>query len=252
MAQSKNLPDLKEEAAFQDKRFLRQIQEGWRDDLYEAAFSPKDYLWKELENCKEPVLIFGCGTGAVLPFARRKKKVTGLDISREAIAWTQKKLQEEGVSEYGSAVLGDVMNAPFPESSFNTIVGFGILHHLNLELACEEIKRLLKKGGKAYFLEPLKYHPIVNMGRWLTPYARTRDEHPFGTKDIEIIRKHFPGAKFKGFHLFSPLAIGLFFHRKTFFWCWKQLESFDHLILKLFPSAFWLTWSMVIEVEKHG
>jgi ubiquinone/menaquinone biosynthesis C-methylase UbiE len=57
----------------------------------------------------------------------------------------------------------------FPDNSFDLICGSSILHHLNLDKACAEIRRILRPDGGAVFIEPLGHNPLINMFRKLTP-----------------------------------------------------------------------------------
>jgi SAM-dependent methyltransferase len=47
-----------------------------------------------------------------------------------------------------------------------------VLHHLDLEVALGEVRRVLKKGGLAVFSEPLAHNPLVRLFRAVTPFAR--------------------------------------------------------------------------------
>jgi SAM-dependent methyltransferase len=79
----------------------------------------------------------------------------------------------------------------FPDDEFDLVCGFGILHHLNLDVALRELARVLKSDGSCIFLEPLGHNPAINLYRWLTPNMRTEDEHPLLLKDFSIFRRHF-------------------------------------------------------------
>ena len=73
------------------------------------------------------------------------------------------------------------------------IRGNSILHHLELEPALRELRRILAPGGRAVFVEPLAHNPLLRLGRALTPMARTEDEHPFTSADWATCRPVFPG-----------------------------------------------------------
>jgi hypothetical protein len=49
----------------------------------------------------------------------------------------------------------------------------------------------LAPGGRAVFLEPLAHNPLLRLGRWLTPGARTADEHPFTVEDWRLCSAAF-------------------------------------------------------------
>ena len=88
-------------------------------------------------------------------------------------------------------LLMDANNLSFKDKSFDMVYGEAILHHLNFEQSLSEIYRVLKKGGRIFFNEPLGINPISKIIRYLTPRARTPDEKPLGNKEIKTIEKFF-------------------------------------------------------------
>ena len=71
------------------------------------------------------------------------------------------------------------------------MIGSGILHHLDLPISLGEINRVLKKGGRALFKEPLAANPLLKLFRILTPRSRTVDEKPLTSSDLELIAKRW-------------------------------------------------------------
>ncbi len=85
----------------------------------------------------------------------------------------------------------DAENLKFNDHTFDLVYGSGILHHLSIEKAIVEIKRVLKKDGRAIFYEPLGHNIFINIFRLLTPSLRSEDEHPLLIKDLELIKRTF-------------------------------------------------------------
>lgn len=88
-------------------------------------------------------------------------------------------------------MLADAHNLNFPDKSFDVVIGGGILHHLDFEVAVKELHRVTKDGGKILFHEPLRRNPIGKIVRKLTPNARTPDEKPLDAEEFKILRKYF-------------------------------------------------------------
>lgn len=81
----------------------------------------------------------------------------------------------------------DAHKLEFPDKYFDIVFGTGILHHLNFETAIREIARVLKKGGKIVFSEPLARNPVAKLVRKLTPDARTPDERPLDKLEMTML-----------------------------------------------------------------
>ena len=99
----------------------------------------------------------------------------------------------------------DSHDLKFEDETFDLIIGRGILHHLDFNIAIKEIKRVLKKNGEAYFQEPLGDNPLLKLFRLFTPNLRTKDERPFFKKDIINLEKDF-NVEFKYYGMFSFIA----------------------------------------------
>lgn|GEM_PF-883634 len=133
------------------------------------------------------VLDYGCGRGqASLKYLGRGAVVHGIDISPEYIEDAARSARRAGYSEeqFHFAVM-DAHTLEFDDDTFDLVVGFGILHHLDAEAALREIHRVLKPGGRVLLQEPLADNPLLKLFRLLTPHARTEDEAPFTGRDVD-------------------------------------------------------------------
>jgi SAM-dependent methyltransferase len=145
------------------------------------------------------LLDYGCYTGSMVQqyagFGTRS--ITGIDISEAGI--------QQAIKDYGHLAkfyVGDAHKMPFPDNSFDVIVGRAILHHLDFETALHEISRTLRPAGHAIFVEPLGDNPAAKLFQRLTPRARTKDEAPLSRKQIQIGDKLFGSGE----HWFNNLA----------------------------------------------
>jgi ubiquinone/menaquinone biosynthesis C-methylase UbiE len=128
------------------------------------------------------VLDYGCFNGDLSPYLIKScaKSITGIDISQEGI---NQAVETHG--NYAKFICGDAHQTPFEDQSFDAVIGKGILHHLDYELAIKEINRLLRPGGSAIFFEPLMGGFASKKLRSLLPNTRTIDEKPISKKQVE-------------------------------------------------------------------
>jgi ubiquinone/menaquinone biosynthesis C-methylase UbiE len=157
------------------------------------SYPSRQILFKEMDNWSinlenKTILDYGCGRGdETLKYIKNgAKKVIGIDISPIYIADAQNKAVEKGFTPEQCKFLSmDAHKLEFAEDSFDLVIGQGILHHLEPEIALGEIYRVLKKDGIVVLQEPLADNPLLRMFRFLTPNARTIDEAPFTGKQIK-------------------------------------------------------------------
>jgi SAM-dependent methyltransferase len=157
--------------------------------------------YHELETTYDPVgrrvLDYGCGRGedALMLVRAGAEHVTGFDISDGEIEHARRSAAEAGFADRTTFVVADAHDLPFEDGAFDVVRGNSILHHLELERALAELRRILAPGGRAVFVEPLAHNPLLRLGRALTPMARTADEHPFTVDDWAACARAFPGFK---------------------------------------------------------
>lgn len=207
-------------------------------------------VWRHLDIHNRAVLDYGCGPGDFsCILASRGAHVTGIDISEYLIS--------VGKAEAGSLNLAiefsvrDAHSTEFPSGTFDYVFGNGILHHLDLPRAYREIARILRPGGKAFFMEPLAGSPLARIVRRATPGARTTDEKPMTDGAIESAmaaglrpkhRDHF----FLGLVGFPFLIFGADMAKAVL----RGLDKVDQRLFRAAPGLSRLAWLTVIEFEK--
>jgi ubiquinone/menaquinone biosynthesis C-methylase UbiE len=195
-------------------------------DLYDAA--GKD------------VLDYGCGPGYLTKYLIEEgaKSVTGIDVSDAEIEQARERAEENGIADRSRFVVADAHATDFPDDSFDLIIGDSILHHLELRRALVEIRRILRPGGTAVFLEPLWHNPLLRLGRALTPSARTPDEHPLTVADWALCEEIFPAFEHEERELFTiPLMpLNLVLPKRLQKRLAQRVWAFDDRMLARFPS----------------
>jgi SAM-dependent methyltransferase len=102
-------------------------------------------------------LELGCGTGVfthrVIPAGA---SLVALDLSAELLARARAR-----VLNSARFVRGNAEALPFPAGVFDVVYGCSVLHHLDVETALREVRRVLCPGGRLVFSEPNLLNPQV-------------------------------------------------------------------------------------------
>ena len=213
------------------------------------------------------MLDLGCGAGETsVYFALQGAKVWACDVSEEFLKVARSVAGLHGVEL--RLIQMDAARMPFRKDFFDFVFGNGVLHHADLLPAGREIQRVLKKGGKAIFVEPLPYNPIINVYRAMAKAVRSEDERPLSFRQLRELRPLFSSYRHREFWLFSLLIFIHFYFVKR--WhpgrvrYWKKvideakviekpfafLQKIDEFALKYFPLLGFLCWNTVLVLKK--
>ena len=129
-----------------------------------------NFLNKHLKkNAK--ILDAGCGTGGTMIYLQRAgfKNITGVDNSKEALKFTQKR-------RLTNIKLASVDSLPFAKNYFDAVICLDVLYHEGVDpkKAIFEFRRVLKSDGILYLEEPSynwiksKHDSVIETGRRYT------------------------------------------------------------------------------------
>ncbi len=111
----------------------------------------------------EAVLDIGCGDGAHLPFVRDRRRYCGLDIDQPSLVKLGKRFPDT------CALRADGFNLPFQDGSFDCIINvYNLEHMVFLDLALEEMERVLAPGGLILVSVPSVDSPAARLARWFS------------------------------------------------------------------------------------
>ncbi|HEX3868311.1 MAG TPA: class I SAM-dependent methyltransferase [Gemmatimonadaceae bacterium] len=188
------------------------------------------------ERCRPGirVLDYACGSGENgIMAAGFGATVVGIDISPEGVENAEENAKGAGVGHLCSYEVMDGENLKFDDNSFDYIVVYGALHHVDLDRAMEQCRRVLKPNGEMLALEALRHNPFIHAYRKLTPHLRTPWEvkHILGVPEIRRCGQYFELTDTKYFHLLSLFAVPF---RKTpiFVPMRSALDRVDELLLQ--------------------
>lgn len=132
------------------------IVKGHRENTVYHVFFEHLYRYCFAKRyCRDrAVLDAGCGTGyGTYELSKSARKVVGIDISKEAIDFCKDNYRRQNIEFLEM----DIRNMEFRESSFDCVVSFETLEHIDKqEKFLEEVKRVLKPGGMFIISTPDK------------------------------------------------------------------------------------------------
>ena len=215
------------------------------------------------------LLDLGCGAGETSVYmAKQGAMVTAVDLSGKMVELTRKLATLWQLADRVQAVQMAAEALAFPDASFDLVFGNSVLHHIDLQMAGSEISRVLKPHGKAVFLEPLAYNPIIEVYRHMAKSVRTPTEHPLTYGDLDILRLFFSQVRHENFQL-CTLAIFLWFFlgervrpNQERYWkkivregwryqtAFERLYALDQFLFRLLPPLKRFCWVTVIECQK--
>lgn len=240
-------------------------------ETFEGPTSPEPrYIARLFGDVRgKRILDLGCGAGeASVYFAKRGAHVVALDLSQGMCDVTNKLAEFHQVADRVETVCAAAEEAGIPDSSFDYIYGYGVLHHVDISKTAVELHRLLKPGGKAAFIEPLEYNPAINVYRRLAEGVRTPTEHPIRKSDIKDLERAFTRVRHREFQLMTlAVFVWMYFVERlnpseVRYWkriiseadryarAYRLLEAVDRVLLSIAPPLRWWCWTTVIVCER--
>ena len=203
-----------------NKRILNEIRHGkliankgeqiwhWSSKAGKIRFKKRSNILKNfIGNNHKQVLELGCGTGIFTKeIVKTNNKIIAIDISKDLLAKAKKKVCSKNVT----FKLEDAQKTSFKNNYFDYVIGSSVFHHLNVDLAIKEIKRILKPGGKFIFTEPNMLNPQIAIERNIPFMRKLFNNSPNETAFIrwnlkkKLIKAGFTHVQLKPFDFLHP------------------------------------------------
>ncbi len=181
--------------------------------LYATAAGSAAHVdsWLAREAPGGVFLDYACGEGLrVLEAARVGAHLAiGLDLSPVSVAKGRQAAGEQGLAGRARFLQADAEATGLPDGCIDRALCCSVLHHLELERALAELRRLLAPDGKVLVLEALGHNPFLRLYRRLTPGARTAWEqsHLLRMKDLRVAARFFEVEQVRFWHIAGPAAV---------------------------------------------
>ena len=127
------------------------------------------------------VLEVGVGTGLALPHYSSAKRITGIDLSKEMLAFAKSRVASDGLANVEALLEVDAEATGLEEGSFDIAVAMFVASVVpNPRLLLAEMRRVVRPGGHLLFVN----HFAAERGpRWwaeraLAPASRKLGWHP--------------------------------------------------------------------------
>ena len=208
----------------------------------------------------------GAGEGAVF-FALQGAQVTATDLSPAMLEVVKRVAAHHHVSVDTRVASAEDLKS-FDDASFDVVYVGNLLHHVNLPRCLDEVRRVLKPGGRAAFWDPLAHNPAIKVYRRMATAVRTEDEHPIRRSELGLFTSRFGAVRKRCFWLTTLLIFVKFFvidrvhpnedrywkriltrERELRAW-YRPLAAVDRVLLALFPFLRWWCWNIAIVATK--
>jgi SAM-dependent methyltransferase len=154
------------------------------------------------------VLEPGAGNGEfTLRIAPSGATIVGVEISPKQVDIARRRL---AAFPETTIEVGDVDHLDFPDEHFDAVVGQSVLHHFDLKRSLPELRRVLKPGGRFFFLEPNMLNPQIAMEKNIKPIGRRLQNSPdetafFRWRIVRLLSRHgFRNAWARPFDFLHP------------------------------------------------
>lgn len=248
-----SVPQTQEVQAFYD-HFWDPTNEGVQleHDYWTFQTDAREWAYRQLGPLDgRRILEIGPGLGQdTVTLAQRGARVSVIDISEPGLEVARQAIERAGLSERCTFERRDAQASGYPADSFDGVFARGVTMHVDHLAFLRELSRILRPGGTVVLIDPLKYHPVINLYR--LSVSSCKDSHPaYRTlRDMSAGAQFFADYQHREFYLNSVLALifrsrPALYHRLT-----GPLQRLDGLTLSALPFLRSFAWTAVFAYRK--
>jgi ubiquinone/menaquinone biosynthesis C-methylase UbiE len=210
------------------------------------------------------ILEIGPGQGQeTLLFAKEGAQVYALDISSKSLKFIKSlsgvqysvpdvESNEQTAKDTGQInfIHANAEQLPFKGETFDRVFAQTMLMHTDALQIAKECARILRSGGKAVFMEPLKGNPLLYVYRNVfSPFKFTFPRY-IGLKEGEQMGRYFKMYLHREFYLTALVGISVNTKKALYQKIKQNLERIDNWLMQRLPPLRALCWMTVMCFEK--
>ncbi|MFC1706639.1 class I SAM-dependent methyltransferase [Planctomycetota bacterium] len=177
------------------------------------------------------------------------RRLVLLDISEKALKLARSVVEKHGGRAAG--VVSDCHHPAFAGGRFERVFGSVFLMHVEWDRALEALAGLVTPGGRLVIVEPLRWHPLIAAGRWISRFSAIRPRYvslrelTAGTPELELLSA-------KAYYVLSPVTLVLspMLPDGAFLRLSRWLQRTDRWLLARFPPFRHLAWMAVVAFRR--
>lgn len=187
------------------------------------------------------VLDYGCGDGfwALYLALLGARRVVGFDFAEAGVRRGMRRVVAQGAADAVQLVCADATRLPFGTESFDLVIGNGVIHHVfKYPGIFPEIHRVLRPGGRAYFLENLADNPLFRLWWWWKGDVEEGDV-PLFASALRRETRQFRRVEIVGSDVIHALTTFVF-RRPLSRWrraALRATHAADRTLFRLLPAA---------------
>jgi SAM-dependent methyltransferase len=168
-----------------------------------------EYAFHLLGNVHDKIVLdLGCGQGEnIVVLLARGARVLGIDISPDLIALAERRLRDAALE--AALSVDSAYETGLPDEAVDVIFCMALIHHLDIRLVRDEMRRILKPGGVVILKEPIRFSNTYGRLRSLLPAQEDISdfEHPLTQEELATMTQPFKVEGTRYFRLpFVPLV----------------------------------------------
>jgi len=192
---------------------------GWQTPAGRVRAARRTQCFLELGrmSTQSVVLEIGCGTGEFTrQIAPHVSELWATDLSPDLLRRAEASALACGLEKRIRFQIQDAMNLDLKADFFDAVFACSVLHHLDLDEALRQVRRVLKPGARCVFSEPNMLNPQIALQKNVPALKRrlgdSPDETAFFSWQVRklLLALEFTEIRVEPFDFLHPLTpVGL-------------------------------------------